>query len=314
MANRKSFQETLDELTALESQSVTETGSEKLRKSLTGTNNLLAAAAARIASKHNLTGLIPDLTNAFERFMVNPLKSDRGCLAKEAVVKALDMLRCSDTDLFLRGIRHVQMEPAYGKPVDTAPALRILCLSALMRTGYSGIYFETVRCLADPELPVRKAAVSALTELGDESAELLLRSRALSWRSDPEISGDCFSALMKINPERSLGFIGEFIGCGDAAVSEDAALAVGHSRIPEAFEMLLNLYSTSIEHAFKRRLILPMALTLADPAFEFLLSQYRDGSRDIAETAADALKLFASNPERNRRIADIFRERTDLGS
>jgi hypothetical protein len=61
-----------------------------LRKSIGDRSNLLVAAAAVIAGENALVELAKDLEVAFDRFLVNPLKGDKLCRAKIAVVQALD--------------------------------------------------------------------------------------------------------------------------------------------------------------------------------------------------------------------------------
>ena len=56
----------------------------------------------------------------FHRFMENPVKTDPGCSAKVELVTALHDLDCAREEVFLQGLRHVQKEPGWGPPVDTA--------------------------------------------------------------------------------------------------------------------------------------------------------------------------------------------------
>jgi HEAT repeat protein len=311
MAKRQTIQEKIDAIAALELAPFSPKITAQLRKALSSANNTLVAAASRITEKRNLEDLIPDLVTGFDRFMSNPLKTDRGCLAKTAIVRALNTLLFGDEALYLKGIRHIQMEPAWGPPVDTAPPVRVACLSALLRIGYPDLFFEIVQCLVDKTYPVRKAAIEALAAQGGETSELLLRFKCLISESDPDTSGDCFTALIQINPDKSLPFVARFIESDIPAVAEDAALAVGHSRTERGFELLRAQWENSIQHDFRRMLILPIAMTLCDPAFEFLLERLEDGSRDIAEAVAKAMTFYASSPERRQRILAAAGERRD---
>jgi hypothetical protein len=81
---------------------------------LNARSNLLAAKAARIAGEWQATELIPELLSAFERFLVKPEVADKGCAAKTEIVKALCKLEHSSPSVFLRGMRHVQMEAVWG--------------------------------------------------------------------------------------------------------------------------------------------------------------------------------------------------------
>src|SRR2546429_6216171 len=53
------------------------------------------------------------------------VRRDPGCVAKTGIVHALlSFGDAAASDVFLRGVVHVQREPAFGPPIDTAPELR----------------------------------------------------------------------------------------------------------------------------------------------------------------------------------------------
>src|SRR6266566_3450965 len=68
--------------------------------------------------------LVPDLLAALDRFFLDPVKSDPQCWAKNALVQALATLGHEEAAVFVRGLRHIQMEPVWGGQEDTAAALR----------------------------------------------------------------------------------------------------------------------------------------------------------------------------------------------
>lgn len=90
--------------------------SKELQKHLSGKTNLVVAKAAQIAGRVGEDGLAADLVRAFGRFMINPAQTDKGCIAKTEIVKALCALECEPEELFLKGVRHVQLEPALWWP------------------------------------------------------------------------------------------------------------------------------------------------------------------------------------------------------
>ena len=102
----------------------------ELRKRIGDRSNLVVAAAAAIAGEGTLVGLAGDLVAAFDRFLVNPLKDDKLCRAKVAIVQALDRMEHQGPDVFLRAARHVQFEPVWGGTEDSAPPLRAAALVA----------------------------------------------------------------------------------------------------------------------------------------------------------------------------------------
>ncbi len=267
--------------------------------------------AARAAGERGLRSLQPELEAAFHRMMRNGAASDPGCLGKLAVVEALRSLEAESDDLFLAGLRHVQREKVWGGTVDTAPSLRGACAMALAQAGYPDIYYELVTLLADPEPPARRAAVQTLTYLGGERSELLLRMKALSGDPEPDVIGLCLTGLMNRAPDRSLEFVAKFLDDGDPAVAEGAALALGESRAPRAFEILTEAWERNPEDEFRRGLLLPLALLRTPESFDFLVAAVEERSLALAEEAVTTLGIYRDDPERRDRVRDAVDRRRD---
>jgi len=95
----------------------------EIAKALAGKHNLPAARAASIVAAAKLSQFIDPLIAAFNRFMEKPSTTDKGCVAKTAIAKALYELESPAHDVFIRGIHHVQHEPVWGGQSDTAADL-----------------------------------------------------------------------------------------------------------------------------------------------------------------------------------------------
>src|SRR6266568_5965124 len=80
-----------------------------------------------------MSDLTCELLQAFGRFFENPVKTDPQCWAKNALSRALAALEYQESEIFLRGIRHIQMEPVWGGRSDTAGTLRATCALALVQ-------------------------------------------------------------------------------------------------------------------------------------------------------------------------------------
>src|SRR5579862_135441 len=104
----------------------------ELRTALRDRNNFLVSKAAAIAGELGIRELIPDLAAAFERFLRDPAKSDPQCWAKNAIAKALKDLNYHEPDFYVRGLKHIQLEPVWGGQEDSAAALRGACVLALV--------------------------------------------------------------------------------------------------------------------------------------------------------------------------------------
>src|SRR5437899_4098782 len=83
---------------------------EPLRKALGHRNNFIVAKAADLVREFQLPELVPELLLAFNRFFESAEKTDPQCWAKNAVSRALAAMEHQEAEVFLRGIRHIQME------------------------------------------------------------------------------------------------------------------------------------------------------------------------------------------------------------
>jgi HEAT repeat protein len=300
MAKRASTEEKISALRELEHEPITEGTRKALGKALTGANNILVAEAAKVAGRLGVQALMPDLLKAFDRFLDNPLKRDKGCLAKEAIIEALDNLEYDDKAVFLQGIQYFQIEPAYLRPVDTAAILRGKCAFALVRIGEAGVVFDLVELLTDPEPQARIAAVKALTGISSDIGEPLLRLKAKQGDEDHQVVAECLFALMQVNPGDSICFVERFLDAGDSTeisdrasiLAEYAALAIGESRLDNAFEILHRRREMSMDPGFQDMLLMPMALTRHEKAFDYLIDVIENGHKQGAVLAVNAIKIF----------------------
>src|SRR5581483_11775122 len=107
---------------------------DDLRTALGDASNLVAAEAAAIAGELHITELTADLVAAFDRFLDDPVKTDKLCRAKIAIAEALNQMEYADEDFFWRGARYEQFEPIWGGSQDAAAPLRVACAFGLVRT------------------------------------------------------------------------------------------------------------------------------------------------------------------------------------
>ncbi|MFC1706773.1 hypothetical protein ACFL59_08125 [Planctomycetota bacterium] len=298
-------------LTALPRSASNEDTVRELRRALAGKSNVLAAKAADIAAECAATALVSDLAAAFDRLLPEPDKADKGCLAKIAIVRALNSLEYDDTELFLQGIRHFQLEPAFGGRVDVADHLRAESAFGLVRLGYLEVLFELTTLLSDPEIAARRAAIEALRMVAAEACELLLRLKASSGDAEPELMGEVLSALVSINFERSKELVARFLSSRDQIIAQGAALALGETRRPEAFDLLRRQWRSWIDGERRKVLLLPIALLRSDESVRFLVQVVRNDPRELAIAALAALRIYADDPDRRETVRAAALQRDD---
>jgi len=132
MPAKRSFEDQLAALDELRHQAP-EAALEPLRKALTHRNNYVVAKAADVVRELALAELVPQLLVAFDHFFTDPVKTDPQCWAKNALSRALAAFEYHAAAVFLRGMRHIQLEPVWGGRSDTAGTLRGTCALALVQ-------------------------------------------------------------------------------------------------------------------------------------------------------------------------------------
>jgi HEAT repeat protein len=274
-----------------------------LKTTLQGKSHLLVARAAKIAGDYQLAELTSLMRAAFDRFMEKPEKTDKECQAKLAIIKALNALDYRDDALFLRAVRHIQLEPVWGGTVDTAAELRGSAIFGLASNEYEDLYPELVTLIFDPEIVTRQMAVHCLSELRSETAEVMLRMKIRLGDEDDRVLADAFSGLVKVNSQRSIPFIASYLDEDAPALAEMAALALGESQQEAGFKILIQKWEQSAQSAFKKMLLLPIAITRLEAAFDFLIERVIEKeAEDFAIAAIQTLQIYSHHQKVRDRI------------
>jgi HEAT repeat protein len=305
MPGKHKLEDQLAALDALRLQAP-ETALEPLRKALANRNNLIAAKAAKLISEFQLTQLTPDLLTAFDRFFEDPVKSDPQCWAKNAISGALAQFDHTDANIFLRGMKHIQLEPSFGGASDSAGTLRATCALALVQCRSlrePELLSHLLELANDKEKFVRVEALRAIEQVNSTSAALLLRLRAILspqfnaklQDDEPEALGACFGGMLRIEGGSAIPWVARFLAEGDDAAAE-AALAIAGTRSLQAFEVLRDRFPHTRDPWFISVLLSAIALTRQEAAMEFLFEQVRADSLR-SEPAIEAILRSAPSQE-----------------
>jgi HEAT repeat protein len=300
---QRGFDEQIAALDALKGRELNADDVALIKKSLAHRNNFIAGKAARLAEDAGLGELVPELLGAYDRFFTNAEKTDPQCWAKNALSRALARLECRDKDVFLRGLRHHQMEPTWGGRSDSAGTLRANCAHALVACNgldNQELLVILIDTLVDEDKTVRLETVRALAQLG-EMAVPVLRLRAMIPSrppEEPEVLGQCFSALLAIERDAAIPFVARFLEAGDDAAAE-AAFALAETSSPAALAALLQRQKDSSDEWFSGVLLSAIALTRLPEAFNFLLGMIEREERE-APRAIEALSRIAGEELKTR--------------
>jgi hypothetical protein len=274
-------------------------------------SNHAVAAAAGAAEQLEAGALAPDLVQAFEKVMRDPAKLDPGCKASRAIVQALIQLEDPAAKVYFAGLHHVQREGSYGPPVDAAAPLRGLCARGLARMGHPDALLECVTLLADPEIAARTGAIRAIADAGRVEGVLLLRLKTLLGDREIDVTGECFAALLSLDPGGSVEFVAKFLNSNAEGIGEQAALALGESRSAAAFDVLREAWEGGGAAERRRTLLVAIAMLRIDEALEFLLSRLADESGPVAADALAGLAFYARDEAVLARVDEIIRQRGD---
>ena len=312
MAKSRALEERLAALGGLRRESVTDQTIATLRQALRDKVSHVVAKAAQVSGELGLRVLVGDLAAAFDRFLANPVKTDPGCRAKVEIARALHEMGEDPGAVFLRGIRHRQLEPVFGGREDTASELRAMCGLGLVRVGHPDAMVELADLLADPEVAARIGAARAIAYAGEPSGEPLLRLKALAGDPDAGVVSESLGALLSLAPARSLDFVARFLRHRDPVVQEAAALALGASRLRDALPVLRGWWEGKPEVDLRRTALLAIAMLRHEEAIGFLLSLVAEAPGPDARDAIAALGTYRHDEALRARVATAMEARTDV--
>lgn len=312
MSSREQFDRDLARLNEIRANPDDAGATADLRRALAARSNLVVSRAAEIVGEWELAEFVPELKSAFDHFLLDAVRRDPTCAAKFAIAGALNRLEVNDAEVFLRGARHVQMEPVWGGRVDTAAALRAACALGLARSDPPETMLVLADLLADAEADARIGAIRGIAFASRPGGAALLWYKARIGDAEPGVRYECYSALLALEPVNSLELVRERAAGDEPATAEAAILALGHSRLHEALPVLIELRDRVNDPALCRTMLTAIAALRSEAAFAFLLDLLANGGPSEAAEALDALAVFREDERRSRKIDRALRKRADL--
>jgi HEAT repeat protein len=311
MVKSRSLQDQLALLGEIQDNPCSEEAIAILRQTLNGKYPIAIVRAAKLIYRHEIRQFIPDLVASFDRFLEAAATKDPNCLAKKAIADALYRLEHCEENIFLKGIRHVQLESIWGGQVDTAPGLRGVCALGLVRMNYPNVMLELADLLADPEAEARIAAVQAIGYTDNPQGVPLLRLKVQLGDKDPQVMSECFLNLLKLAPTSSIDLVARFLDHPDAQICEMAALALGESKLEEVLPILQDWQKHIHNSELQEICLLAISMLRTEPAFDFLLSIIREGAEADAKHAIAALELYQNDQILWERVRNAVEVRGD---
>lgn len=280
-----------------------------LSKGLASKSNLLIAKAAEVAGQLQAKSLVDDLEKAFDRLLEHPTTTDKGCLAKTSIAKALHALEAAAERTFVSGSKVHQMEGTWGGSSDVAGELRGVCAMGLAQIGYRDALLVFADLLNDDDASVRANAARAIAASGREDGALLLRMKLLAGDRESDVLAECLTSLAQLSPVKSIEFLGRFLDSTDASVAASAALALGETRRQDAFEKLSDRWPHWGRSQNWEILLQAIALLRLPSAVTFLIERISEDPENVAGEALEAMRLYRNDSTVAAKIAAAVESR-----
>ncbi len=303
MAKSVKLEQALAELDAIRDDPQSDRATQVLRQSLKSKPAIVVANSAKLIGDQELRDLVPDLVAAFPRFVADGVKQDPGCFAKFRIAEALYKLEIPSEEIFLTGIRYVQLEPVWGGSEDTACSLRNVSALGLVNSSYGDVMIELADLLADREATVRSGAIRAIAVSGQLAALPLLRYKAQVGDAELAVMADCWATLLEMDADRSLPLVRKHLvdpTFDNLALCEMAALAIGEAKVVGGFVILeafwQRIRTRQLQFAeLNRSVLLAIAMLRSPEAIKFLKGMLREQPVPEAIAALEALRIYQSD-------------------
>jgi HEAT repeat protein len=309
MAKTKSVGEKRAELNALRDDARSPQAVSALRKALGDRSNRVVAKAAEIIAESENNELVDELLEAYQRLLVDPAKSDPGCLGKTALAEALVKLEYRDIDFYRSGIQFVQEEPVWGGEEDAAAPLRGVCAAGLVLCASLLEALERFAdLLTDRSKTARVGAARAIASLGRPEGGPLVRLKLLLGDKEPEVVGECCAALLQLAPDTGLPLVLSRLTSPDPNVAIQVALALAESRHRQALAPLRAAWQRQADPEARAAMLIAIGLMRLAEANEFLLALVRGADSRAAADALRALKVHGKSGDLRDQIEAAVRE------
>jgi len=302
---KQAFEKKLEALQSLDSHG--------LRKALADQNNFYVGKAARRAAALNATELIEPMLAAFARFHDGGAEADPKCWAKVDLLQALYDLGHRDPQVYRSAFRCIQLENVWGGKEDSATHVRALAAVALVDCSLDPIQLlrTILPGLTDSAKGVRLETIRALARLGRWEGELLLRQKALTGDSDPEVLGTAFSAILEFDQQDAVQFIGSFLENDDEPTRLEAAASLAQARHLQAFATIMKRWAMILTQEMRRTIVISLGASPLDEAKDFLLDIMKQGDIGHAVWAVTALAAGRHREDLRATVSHIVDQRRD---
>ena len=249
---------------------------QTLRQILRKQNGMVVARAAGLIAEWNESSLNPELVECFYRLNEDGPTDDPQCWGKTAIIKSLSDLAWQETNIYQLGCKTLQLEPVRGGKEDTAVALRVASLNALMQCATvdtSLLMALLADLLADESKRVRQEAASLCAYAPPAMATPLLRLKIHLGDTETRVLGTCFDTLLILMPSSdSIELVYSFTH-STGALQAEALASLASSQLPDAVLLATTSFTHLVDSQLRRILLSSFGISPTEEAQSFLLEQ-----------------------------------------
>jgi hypothetical protein len=159
---------------------------------------------------------------------------------------------------------------------------------------------------------VRADAARALEQMSGRDVMLLLRLKARAGDKEARVTGQVLESVLQLEGSGGISFVSGFLQHSDEEIAEEAALALGASRLPEAVEVLKEAWLKLSGRRNGAILLRAISASRQDSALAFLLEQVRKARLAKAEDALHALALHRDSEQIVKQVEAAVAGREEL--
>jgi len=217
-------------------------------------HSMASARAVQAIANVNHPEVVPSLIALYDWLEADPVKRDRSCDIRIAIVEVLGEIGSLHTiDTLRKAVRTVQIVKLGPTPEDIAIALRGTAALSLAKVDSNALYelalllFDEDPAVSTSEInrpfvkaPVRKAAAQAIGILGDQGGIPILAVKLKFPNGEvPDVLAECMESLIAMRPPYVMEVAKPYLGGDDEYLSAITALALAENLGVDVLEPLL---------------------------------------------------------------------------
>lgn len=275
-----------------------------LREALGSSQQRAVVQAAELVGKHGVASLVPALAEAYRSLAGAKAEQDAGCLAKEALVIALEALESNDAGLFAAAAGCRQLERSKNLERETAARVRARGLIGLARVGHPDFLLLAGAGLGDRDASLRLTAARVIGHRGQYEGAGLLLLRLHASEELPEVASECLRSLLMLAPEHAVGYASNALRVASESEREHLLHALGSANDERAIELLTGELDRVSLASDRAQVIEAIGLSRRASARALLLTLLRESAPAEANVALSALAIHRYDPRLREQLVE----------